>query len=128
MRGHQLGSHETEYGSDGTLGDAIELVNVSGTGAVSDKLRVEELVELSGEELACVVGMERAHDSDGLSLANAREGIERGDELPDLPGRLRLVAKEVNRFPTRVFIDEHQDVSVITDAGRPKGAGYVRVR
>ena len=57
----------------------------------SDGLRVEVLGELARKELAGVVYMQLAYNSDWLRLADTRERVEFGDEGSNPLERLRLV-------------------------------------
>ena len=56
-------------GSDGSFGDTIELVYVGRTSSVAHEFAIEELSELSRKELARVVRVKRADNSDGLSFS-----------------------------------------------------------
>ena len=51
----QLDAHEVDDRSDGSLGNAIELVNVRRTRGLRDEISVQQFFELVGEELARVV-------------------------------------------------------------------------
>ena len=87
-------------------------MDVGRTGGVFNALRVHELLELTGHELAGVIRVKGAHHACHRLRRCVDLAVERRHETPHQLGRLRLLDHVVNEFVPRVIIDQHEGVPV----------------
>ena len=106
------GSHDLHDGSNGSLGDAVELVHVRRTSSAGDRLAVKVLGELPRHKLARVVEVQLAHDAYAISLglAHVAYRVELGYKGLDPIEGVTLVLEEVYLLESGMVIHEHEEV------------------
>ena len=104
------GPNHLHDGADGPFRDAVELVHVRGTSSSSDRLSVEEFIELVGQEFAGVVHLQLANYPNRLGLADAGERVQFGDEGANAFECFVLVLEKIDLFEARVIVDKYEKV------------------
>eukprot|EP00965_Chrysotila_dentata_P228050 6196377-Pleurochrysis_carterae.AAC.1 len=120
-------SSEFHDAPDGSLSDAVKLMNVRGACSGVHAFVSEKFSELAREKLPCIVAVDSPYHTCRGVATFVEQSPEASEEESNVFGRFVLVTQHVNGLEPGVIVDDHKCVTAPSIDGGDEWSGYVYV-